>query len=642
MQLFRKLSGNIFFKIVLAFVALTFVLFGISGFLLGNPNSWVIKVGNVTIGQNAFNKALQSDREIIISSNKSPEAMQYLESEQFKSAVLGRLVNRIMIGKLREEFGVSASRDLILQAVAKDPSFKNKNGKFDHEAFKSFLTKNGLNEEKYIAEISNEVVAAMILQTLPMAAPTNMKQVAEVENFKQEKRVADVVAITAKNAPAVAKPTDAELAQFFEENKQNYSAPEMRKVTYLRFAKSNFSKDFIVSDADVLAEYEKNKQNYLKPESRVFYHVLFEDEKAAKEFSQKLDEAVKADKSKLKDSFVKLAKESLKKDEKGLKLVVIKQDLIPELAEPTFKLAPNDRSQVLSSPLGFHIFLLNEIKKSEPAPFAELKSGIKQKMFNGREEKVLQERISEIDDALLTANSIETVAKKFNLKNGGPVEINQFGQNAKGQEVAEIKALENFANSAFAAQKGQTSKVFYAAKSGEFYALKVEEIAVAHEQKLEEVKSQVTADLTAKRKSQALQELARKVGAEIKTNPKAIAEIAKKYQLKMEKNREFPRIFYMNFQGRQVPYQNKFLEALFAVKIGEATAVLPASDQEFIVGVLREIKKSSAISTQYEPAKRQAEEEFRNEIMQEFNNYLLTKNPVKVNDKILGKKEAAE
>ncbi len=380
MQLFRKLAGNFFFKIILAFVALSFVLFGISGFLLGNPNSWVLKVGKTTVGQGAFNQALKNDREIIMASNKSPEAMKYLESEQFKSAVLGRMVNRLMIEKLRDEFGVSASRDIILKAVAQDPSFKNKEGKFDHEVFKKFLAKNGFNEEKYINEIGNDVVAAMIIQTIPMVAPINVAQAVEIENFRQEKRVADVITISAKNVSAAAKPTDEELTKFFDENKQNYAAPETRKVSYVQFSKSNFAKDFTISDAEVLAEYEKNKQNYLTPERRVFYHILFDEEKAAKEFSDKLNEAAKADKSKLKDEFAKLAKETQKKDLKALKLAAFEKDLIPELAAPTFKLALNECSEILKSPLGFHIFVVDEIKKSQPMSFAELKDSIKKQM----------------------------------------------------------------------------------------------------------------------------------------------------------------------------------------------------------------------------------------------------------------------
>jgi peptidyl-prolyl cis-trans isomerase D len=640
MQLFRHLANNIFFKIILAFVALTFVLFGVSGFILGNPNSWVAKVGSTTIGLNAFNKAIQADRDIILASNKSEEAVKYTESERFKSEVLGRLVNKIMIEKLHDNLGVSASKKLILQSVANDVSFK-KDGKFDRETFKNFLAKNGLNEERYVNEISNDVLATMIIQTVSMVSPIDKKSVLEIENFKQEKRLADVITITEKNVTSGNKASTEEVQKFFTENKKKYALPEVRKISYLHFSAKDFAKELQISDAEITAEYEKNKNNFMQPESRNFLHALFENEDAAKNFLQKFDEAVKSGKSKENAEFAKLAKELLKKDQKAITLTKITQKgLIPELSEPIFKLAVGKRSDVLKSPLGFHIFLTTEIKPSQPISLADAKASIKHEMLKGREEKVLQAKITEIDDMLLTSNSLSEVAKKFGLKiSSSAIKINQAGQNEKGEEVKEIKDLGGLVENAFTLQKDQASKIFQSKNSATLYALKVEEISPAHERELAEVKSQVEKDTLAKIKLEALQNLAQKIGAEVKENPSNVAKIAAKYNAKLEKNREFPRVYMINFQGRQVPYQNKFLDELFTLKVGEATGAIASGAQELVIGVLREVKKSSVNSSQFEQAEKRASEQFRNDIMQEYNKYLLEKNPVKVNDKILGKKD---
>jgi peptidyl-prolyl cis-trans isomerase D len=639
MELFRKLSGNIFFKIILAFVALTFILFGVSSFILGSPNSWVLKVGSTSVSYNAFNKAMQADREVIMSSAKSEEAMKYLESQQFKSDVLGRIVNRVMIEKLYKEFGVEASRNLILQNIAKDPSFRNAEGKFDREIFKKFLAKNGLNEERYVSEIANDITATMVIQTMSMAAPTNFGFTLETENFKQEKRLADVVTISIKDVSDSTKSSEEDLKKFFDENRKMYVLPEMRKVSYLTFSKKDFASDMQISESEIAAEYEKNKDQLQRPETRDFLHIVFEKEEGAKDFAKKLSDEGKGDKTKTKEAFLKLAKQLQNKDQKAVTLAKISQrDFIPELTETIFKLPANSTSEVLQSPLGYHVFFVSAINPATPMSFAEVKNSLKQKMLEGREEKVLQTKINEIDDSLLTSNSLAETAKKFGLKMSSKVvRIDQAGQNENGEQVSEIKDLSNFSQNAFSLKQGQTSKIFYAKNSDGFYALKVEEIEAAHEREFAQVKQQVANDLAKKNKNNALQNLARKVGEEIKTNPASAAQIAAKYKLKFEKNREFPRIYFINFQGRQMPYQNKFLDELFDAKIGEATPVLPGGSQEFVVGVLREIKKAQITSGEFEKAQKQALEGFRVEVLQEFNRFLLKKNPVKVNEKILGK-----
>ena len=86
----------------------------------------------------------------------------------------------------------------------------------------------------------------------------------------------------------------------------------------------------------------------------------------------------------------------------------------------------------------------------------------------------------------------------------------------------------------------------------------------------------------------------------------------------------------------------RLLEKLFELKIGESTPVIAEGGKEFIVGTLREIKKSSIGAAQFEQAKKQLEEEFKTEILQEYNQFLMKKNPLKTNDKLLGAKEETE
>lgn len=272
-----------------------------------------------------------------------------------------------------------------------------------------------------------------------------------------------MVTISIKNVGNVEASTAEEVQKFYEENKAQYAVPEMRQVSYLHFSKADFAKDLQISDAELSVEYEQNKDQFLKPESRNFYQIMFSDEGAAKAFLQKLNDVAKADKSKLKAEFVKLAKDQEKKDLKAITLNdITEKGLTPELAAPIFKMKIGDVSEVLQSQIGFHIFLLTEVKLAQPISFADAKEGIKKKMLSGREEKVLQSKISAIDDELLTSNSLEEVAKKFGLKLGNSsVKIDKTGQGENAKEVSEIKGFDGFSENSFALKKGQVSKIFF-------------------------------------------------------------------------------------------------------------------------------------------------------------------------------------
>ncbi len=641
MQLFRKLAGNIFFKILLAFIALSFVLFGVSGFILGSPNAWVAKVGNKTISYSDFNKEMQKTRNMILQSNKSEEALKYLDSEQFKSDILGRMVNGIIVEKLRDDFGVEASKKLILEAVAKDQNFKDKDGKFDRQAFHNFLAKNGLDEEKYVNLIQTDVVATMIIQTLSLAALVNEQEVIIAEEFKNEKRVADVIKVSDKNIGKIATPDEDSIKKFYEANKKSYSIPEMRKVSYFRFYKHDFDENLKVTDDEAKAEFDKNPDKFKKAESRDLYHILFDKEESAQEFANRLDNAVKSDKSKIQTEFLKLAKELQNKDQKSVTLKgVTQKDMIPDLANPVFKMSVGEHSAALKSPLGFHIFLLNHINPSAVVPFTEVKDKLRISLSESRLENFMQKKVNEIDDAILASNSLSDTAKKFGLSaNLSTVEIDQSGQTTKGQASHEIRTLDDFAGHAFAAKKGETSKIFYSKSSGEYYALKVEEVIDAHDQTLDEVKPQLLADLTKANQEEALQKLATAISSELQANPQNLAAIVAKHKLAIEKNKQFSRFAYISYQGRQIPYADKLSGEIFGVRVGEATTPVQIANNEFAIAILRSVQAANLSAAQIERAKAEATENFRSDVLQGYNAFVMKKYPVKVNDKILGKKE---
>jgi peptidyl-prolyl cis-trans isomerase D len=629
MEIFRKLAHNIFFKIFLGLVALSFVMFGVSGFILGNSNTWVAKIGSKTISLNTFNNAARSDREIILSSANSPQAMQYLESQQFKSDVLARLVNRIMIENIKEDFAISASKKIIFNAIAKDPSFKDENGKFNREKFTNFLTKNGLTEARYIGEIENEIISTMALQTLAMNVALNYQEIVERENFRQEKRVADIITISKNNVKNV-NISAKDLEEFFAQNKHHYKSKEMRKISYVTFSKNNFAGDMKISEAEIASEYEKNKANLMEPELRSFYQIVFDKKEQATDFVAKLKAA---EKSQIKNQFAKLA---LEMKGKNLKAISIdnarKSDMLDVISYPVFELKLNEVSALIESPLGFHVVLLNDIIAAKPMSLAKAKESIKLSLLEGREEKVLQEKISQIDEAVLANNSLEKLAQKFGF---GAVKTMTLEQLANSQEIENLIGI---SDSAFALKEGGVSKILYT-KSGGFYLFKVDKIIPSREKTLAEVEGQLHQDLIKEKSVKGLKDLAAEVAAKVKANPEKAAEIAAKYQVKFAKNSEVARISYLKMQGRNIPFQSRLAENVFALNVNEVSDAIVQNENEFVVAHLREIKAGAANPAQIQQAQNSAIEEFRNEIMSNYNSYLLKKYPVKINEEIFGKNE---
>ena len=62
MEKFRNLTNNIFFKVFLSFVGLSFITFGVSDLVFESNNSWVAKINGKKINQINFERKLEAKK----------------------------------------------------------------------------------------------------------------------------------------------------------------------------------------------------------------------------------------------------------------------------------------------------------------------------------------------------------------------------------------------------------------------------------------------------------------------------------------------------------------------------------------------------------------------------------------------------
>ena len=551
MEKFRNLTNNIFFKIFLGFLGLTFVMFGVSGFLLGGNNAWVAKVNNKEIKYDQFIKTLQNSREAIYRANQSPDALKYLESSQFKQDVLGRIVTKKLLHLLQEEFQIYPNQDLILQEIVVNEIFKGEDGKFDRDLYQNILKSNNLTEKQHISEISSEVAGSLIMQSFMHSPALSQSFIEDIYQYRFETRKVDLITITTKNIGLVNNPDEFELNAFFEKNKNQFILPEMRKVSFVDFDVNLFKKGIVVSDEEIKEEYKNNQDQYQIPESRDFYHILLDNEKEAEKFAESLKLAIKdSDKSSL---FIKLSLNKNKDESEILLKDIIKKDLPEEIADEAFSLQKAQYSKVLKSKLGFHVFYLLDINSATTIPFIEVKNQIKSKLLGIKEDKQIKDQLQAIEDDILAGVSIAGLAKRFGLSvNKNMPKFDAKGLNSVGKKVKNIDNLEGFVKNSFVLTKDQLSKIFFSKNNSHYYIISVDEIDKSRQRSLDEVRVMVT-DLWVKESSlQKLQKLADNIVEKINKNKGNINLIVKNNGFQIVKNLEFSRFYAIDVGGKKM------------------------------------------------------------------------------------------
>jgi peptidyl-prolyl cis-trans isomerase D len=641
MEKFRNLSNNIFFKIFLGFLGLTFVMFGISGFILGNKGSWVAKVGGKTISYDTFVSTLQNDREAIYRSNQSPEVRKYLESSQFKQDVLGRMITRNLVQSLQSEFQIYPNRDLILAEILSNDSLKDKDGKFNRVLYQNFLKSNNLTEKQHISDLADEIVGGIIVQSFADVPTTNANLAKDLFAHRFQTRNADLITVSTKNIGNIANPNEFELNAFFEKNKDKFALPEMRKVSFVKFGAQDLKQKITVSDEEIAQDYQTNKSDYQLPESRDFYHILLSDEAEAKEFAKSLKESADNNQA---DIFAKLAAAKGKDKSAILLTKIVKKDLPKEIADDVFVVSKNKSSDVLKSQLGFHIFYLVDSHPASEIPFDKVKNQIRAKVTAAKEEGQIQNQMQAIADEVLATGSLDKVATKFGfVVNKNLPKFNSQGLDSKQNPVANVTNLDDFLKNSFALEQGRVSKVFASKSNEQYYIISIDDVKQGRQRSLDEVKVLASDMWVKNKKQQKLQELANDVVSKINANAVNSNVVAAQYGLKVIAKNQLPRFYMLDADnGKKVPYADQLLKDIFSANLNQATKPHQASADEMVIAVVKKIQSPAQNDAAVKMIAKEAQNSFRTDILTVFNQYVQKQFPVEVNQKLMQTSEQTE
>ena len=159
---------------------------------------------------------------------------------------------------------------------------------------------------------------------------------AAINQFQNEKRTIEYLALTAAQAGDIPAPTPEVLGKYFEDRKVLFRAPEYRKVTLLSLTPADIAKPDAVPDADAKAYYEQHKASYGTPERRELRQMVFPKAEDAAAAHERIAKGL---------SFADLAKERGLKDTDTDVGMVAKADIIdPAVAEAAFALKSGETS----------------------------------------------------------------------------------------------------------------------------------------------------------------------------------------------------------------------------------------------------------------------------------------------------------
>jgi len=218
------------------------------------------------------------------------------------------------------------------------------------------LAMNRLSEEQLVARLRHDIPRSDLLQAITVGIGTPRSVVDALYRYRNEKRLADIVAFPAASVTDIGQPSEADLSKFYDSHPDLFRAPEYRGFAIASLSPGDLEQPGDITEDELRKEYDQRKDEFETPDRREIQQILAPSEEKAKE----AEAALAAGKD-----WKEVATTIAEQDPETIELGPLSRQEIPhELGDVAFELALNQPSQPIKTPLGWHIL---RVVKIEPA-----------------------------------------------------------------------------------------------------------------------------------------------------------------------------------------------------------------------------------------------------------------------------------
>jgi peptidyl-prolyl cis-trans isomerase D len=474
--------GKSIMGLVVTVLVVSFAIWGIGDIFRGFGRSSLAKIGHteVTIEQfrQLYNERLQ---------NFGRQIGRVITLEQARTLGIDRQITQqifseILLDERVRELRLGVSDAEIAKRIMQDPSFQGPSGQFDRQRFEQLIRSAGFTEQRFVAEQRRNILRGQLVGTLTKAPIAPSAVVEAADRFQNEQRAIDYVLFDRAKAGEIEAPAPEVLAEYFEQRKAQFRAPEYRKVVIVALLPAERARWMEISDEDLKQAYEERKNRLATPERRQIQQIVFPNADEARAASERISKG---------EMFEAIAKERGLAD-KDIDLGTVGKATMLDrtVADAAFALKEGDVSAPVQGRFGTVLLRVVKVEPEKVPTFAEAADQLRTDLANERAKADVASIYDKVEDERSLGKPLAETAEKLKLE-ARTVEIDRSGNDPAGQPVANLPQQQRLITSAFAADVGTDNDPLQV--DGGYVWFEVSGITPERDRKLDEVKDQVEA-----------------------------------------------------------------------------------------------------------------------------------------------------
>jgi peptidyl-prolyl cis-trans isomerase D len=482
----RKASSNwvgksIMFAVV-AFLVVSFGIWGIGDIFRGNTRSAVAKIGGTEITGEQFRQLFNDRLQQLSRQIGRPITPQQARALGLDQRLLGQLVSEAALDDRARRLRLGISDGEVARRIQQDPSFQGISGQFDSARFEQTIRNAGYTEQRFVAEQRKVALRRQLAEAINGNPQVPAAEIEALNRYDGETRNVDYVVLTDAVAGEIGAPSQEVLQKYFEDRKITFRAPEYRKLTVLVLSPEELGKSSEISDADAKKFYEERLPKLSTPEKREVQQMVFPNEEEAKKAAEQIE----------KGAWFEVVA-----SERGFKLSDINLGLVEKsaivdkaIADAAFALNQGETSAPIQGRFGVALVRVVKIEPGHTPAFADVEADIKKELATERARVQVMSLRDKVEDELAAGSRLDEAAQKLKISVRTIEAVDRSGRGPDGNPV-EMPPGADILSGAFASQVGVENDPIQS--GGGFIWYEVAGITPAHDRSMDEVKDRLAA-----------------------------------------------------------------------------------------------------------------------------------------------------
>jgi peptidyl-prolyl cis-trans isomerase D len=522
----RKASSNWVGKTIMgavvAFLIGSFAIWGIGDIFRGFGLGTAAKVGRTEITTEQFRQIYNDKLQQIGRQIGRPISSEQARALGFDRQILAQLTADMALDERARSLRLSLSDAEIARRITTQPAFQTPTGQFDAVRFQAAIRQAGYTEQRFVAEQRRDSVRNQLSGTITGGPLVPQAAIEAMDHYQNEQRSAEYVLLDHAKAGDVPAPTPEALAQYFEQRKILFRAPEYRKIEVLTLIPSDQANWIEVADDEIKTAYEEHRASFGTPERRQIQQIVYPSVEAAQGDADRIAKGA---------SFVDVAKERGVSD-KDLDLGTLTKSSIIDraVADAAFGLKEGETSAPVQGRFGVALIHVVKIEPEQIRPLADVASDIKKSIATERARAQILSVYDKIEDVRSEGHTLAEAATTLKLA-ARSVELDRSAHDPAGETIKDLPDAQRLLAAAFSTDIGVDADPLKVQDGYVWY--EVEGITPSHDRKLDEVKDKVEASWREDEIAKRLKDKAAQIMDKLKAGS-SLAEVAAADGLKVE------------------------------------------------------------------------------------------------------------